>query len=650
MNTFFTSTGKSIQVGKELGKGGEGSVYELPATPHRVAKLYNTNHQPDAQKQAKLRFMAATANKELLNYVAWPEETLHSTPNGSVVGFLMSKVCGRAPIHMLYSPAHRRKDYPDKAWDFLLFAARNTAAASAAIHRHGHVVGDVNQGNVLVGAESRVVLIDADSFQINANGTTHLCKVGVAHFTPPELQGVQSFDRVPRTVNHDNFGLALLIFHLLFGGRHPYSGVARMAEAGQVLEHDIRNFRYAYAPDGKQRGFNPPPKTIPISVVPESIQSMFTLAFTESGAKGARPTAQQWVTALDSLRGQLKRCAETPMHVYPAQRKSCPWCLLEKKGVVYFLDVHVKVAPAGNAIFVLARAWAAIENIPPPAAILNPDTPTIAGKPTPLPISIKNLRRMANVWKIVIASISFRILATLPEASFFVLGWALWAWAVAGNLGGKKHKDERTNRQAALDAAILDHKRFGARFPYLLIDRNKFYEKKKDLVILRDEYQSLPELEKEELNDLHLTAEKRQKHQFLDSIFIDAATIPGVGPAKKAALLSYGIETAADVTWDKVFAVCGFGEALTKTIVDWKKSCEIKFVFNSKNTVTEYDKNTVRAKFAARKQTIENILRRGASELRSIQIDVDKEINLFNSGLQTANRNLIQAQADISVF
>ena len=49
-------------------------------------------------------------------------------------------------------------------------------------------MGDVNQNSFMVGRDSKVVLIDSDSFQINANGTLHLCEVGVSHFTPPELQ------------------------------------------------------------------------------------------------------------------------------------------------------------------------------------------------------------------------------------------------------------------------------------------------------------------------------------------------------------------------------------------------------------------------------------------------------------------------------
>ncbi len=82
----------------------------------------------------------------------------------------------------------------------------------ATVHEHGHVVGDVNQNSFMVGRDSKVVLIDSDSFQINANGTLHLCEVGVSHFTPPELQTLSSFVGFERTENHDNFGLALLIF------------------------------------------------------------------------------------------------------------------------------------------------------------------------------------------------------------------------------------------------------------------------------------------------------------------------------------------------------------------------------------------------------------------------------------------------------
>ena len=646
--TYVTGTGKTIEIGRELGKGGEGSVYELPANHHWVAKLYNAHHQPDALKQAKLRFMAAMADQELLSYAAWPQETLHKTAHGPVVGFLMPKISGRVPIHMLYSPAHRRQEYPQAAWDFLLFAARNTAAAFGTIHHHGHVLGDVNQGNVLVGADSKVVLIDTDSFQINANGTTHLCKVGVAHFTPPELQGVASFDRVPRTSNHDNFGLALLIFHLLFGGRHPYSGKPLRDDAGEALEKDIQAFRYTYAPDGQRRGFNPPPKSIPITIVPGPIQDMFTLAFTENGANGSRPTAQQWVTALDGLRGQLKRCATTPCHVYPGHLGRCPWCALEEHGVIYFLDVWVGVAPTGTTGFVLARVWAAIEAVPPPPAIPIPNIASIAVTPTPwLPSGIT--REGTIALRIIIVGIALCLFIVIPEAWFFVLGGAWLTWTVVGNLGEDERKAERAKRQAARDAAQQAYDQIVGRIRQDA-SPEAFAKKKQDLARLRDEYSQLPEREKAEIANLHATAEARQKHQFLERHFLDAASIPGVGPAKKATLRSFGIETAADVTWDKVISVKGFGEVLTRAVVDWRKACERRFVFNPNQAVTEADKNAVRVKIATRKRELENALSAGAAELQRLRQDMINKANMLSSALQAASQKLAQAQADLDAI
>lgn len=642
---FVTGTGKSVAIGRELGKGGEGSVYEVPANHDWVAKLYNAHHLPDALKQAKLRFMATTADKELLRYAAWPQDTLHQTANGPVVGFLMPKVSGRAPIHMLYSPAHRRQDYPQAAWDFLLFAARNTAAAFAAIHHHGHVLGDVNQGNVLVGVDSKVVLIDTDSFQINAHGTQHLCKVGVAHFTPPELQGVTAFDRVPRTSNHDNFGLALLIFHLLFGGRHPYSGVPLRSDAGEALEKDIQAFRYAYAQDGQRRGFNPPPKSIPISIVPDPIQAMFTWAFTENGAKGGRPTAQQWVTTLDGLRGHLQRCAATPMHVYPDHLVRCPWCTLEDHGVIYFLDFQVGATPTGTTGFVLARIWAAIEAVPPPPAVLTPNLAALAVKPTPLPAGITR-EGTITLWRVVIVGIALWLFAANPKAWFFVLGGAWWAWAAVGGAGGTVRKAERTRREAAKDAAQRDYDQIVGRIRQE-VSPEAFAKKKQDLVKLRDEYQHLPEREKAELANLHATAEARQKRQFLERHFIDGATIAGVGTAKKAALRSFGIETAADVTWARVIAVKGFGEVLTRAVVDWQKACERRFVFKPQIAVTDADKNAVRAQVAARKRAIEVTLNAGAAELQRTRQEMANMASTLTPLLQAASQKLAQAQADL---
>lgn len=647
VSTFVTGKGKTIKIGRELGKGGEGTVHEVTTTLDMVAKVYDHHHQPGVSKQAKLHFMATITDTELLNYVAWPQDTLHKTPNGPVVGFLMPRVSGRAPIHTLYSPAQRMQDYPQVAWDFLVFAARNTAAAFSVIHQCGHVLGDVNQNNVLVGADSKVILIDADSFQINVNGVMHLCGVGVPHFTPPELHG-STFDRVPRTSNHDNFGLALLIFHLLFGGRHPYSGVPLRKDAGEALENDIQAFRYAYAPDGRQRGFNPPPRSIPISIVSDRIQDMFTLAFTEAGPRTGRPTAQCWVEVLDELRAKLKRCSLNSMHIYPGHLAQCPWCTLEEDpGIVFFLDTRTSVSHTGLSGVSLAKIWAVIEAIPLPPSIVIPNVKTIGVTPTPLPPGIER-QRAITFWRLLIAALALYLLTVMPKAWFAVLGVAFVVWNVVGGLGGSKRMAERVKRQEVRNMAQQTYDQIVGQVRQIT-SPEAFAKKKHSLALIRDEYRQLPEYERIEMANLHATAETRQKRQFLERQLIHAATIPRVGPAKKATLRSFGIETAADVTWNKVIAVPGFGEVSTRAVVDWQKTCERNFIFNPGRAITEADKNSVRARIAARQRAIETALNTGATELQCMRQEMMDKVNILLPQLHTASRELAQAEADLNI-
>jgi DNA-binding helix-hairpin-helix protein with protein kinase domain len=643
--TLVNSKGLPVQIGIELGRGGEGSVFEVPALPSQVAKLY---HQlPDPKKQAKLTFMASTVDQALLNYVAWPQDTLHPSKGGPVVGFLMPKVVGRDPVHMVYSPAHRRQDRPKAAWDFLLYTARNTAAAFEALHSHGHVLGDVNQGNLLIGGDSKVVLIDSDSFQVNARGNLHLCEVGVAHFTPPELQGLSSFHGFTRTANHDNFGLALLIFHLLFGGRHPYSGVPLKAGVGDALETDIKGFRYAYAGDAASRGIAPPPRSIKMSMVPDSMEAMFQLAFTEKGSMGGRPTAKQWEAALDGARSRLKKCGASSVHVYPDHLFKCPWCELEQQGVVYFIDLGATYTATVSS-FNLTQVWAQIEAVSPPPPISAPNVNGISMAPTPLPASVPG-GGGAIFFRVVTVCIAVFLLAAAPKA-WFLIGLGAWAaWAAAGSFGSAEREAERSKRKAAEKSARIAYDS--------LLERVKkeagpdgFHLKKGELKKLRDELQELPAQETRELSKLHSTAQERQKQKFLERFFIDSADIPGVGPTRKAALRSFGIETAADVSSNRVTQIRGFGDSLTRAVTDWKASVERRFVFNPTLAVSVADKNSVRSKFGSRKNSITTTLAGGAGELQRFKQLAASRASALHPQLNRAAMQLAQAQSDLSLL
>jgi DNA-binding helix-hairpin-helix protein with protein kinase domain len=642
--TLYTSKGNPVGIGREIGKGGEGSVFEIPALTNQVAKLYHK--APDSKKQAKLSFMSSTADAALLKYVAWPQDTLHHVPGGPVLGFLMPKVSGRDPVHMVYSPAHRRQGYPKAAWDFLLHVARNIASSFETVHGHGHIIGDVNQNSFMVGRDSTVVLIDSDSFQVNAKGTLHLCEVGVPHFTPPELQSLSSFNGFTRTTNHDNFGLALLLFHVLFGGRHPYSGVPLRSGVGDALENDIKNFRYAYARDNQARGFSPPPRSIPISALPAPLESMFHQAFTEKGATGARPSAQQWVASLDALRTHLRKCSASSMHVYPDHLSACPWCALERQGVVYFVDLGATYTPTPSG-FVLTRAWALIEAVPAPPQYNIPQPAGISVTPKRLPDDIPGDGTVV-FYRIIVVAIAIAVLATVPALALFTLIGGLFGWAMAGNAGSAAREVERENRRKSRETARQNYES-------LVATANRdagpdgFQARKAQLVKWKDEYERLPAEEKKEIDKLQLTAHQRQMQSFLEKFFIDSANISGIGPTRKAALTSFGIETAADVNRNRVMQVRGFGEALTSTLLDWRASCERRFQFNPAAAASPLDKNAIQIKFAVKRATLESSLSAGSVELQKFCQSAMAQQTMLKPLLEAAAREVAQAEADFQL-
>jgi DNA-binding helix-hairpin-helix protein with protein kinase domain len=242
------------------------------------------------------------------------------------------------PIQQLYNPVQRLTCFPRAAWNFQVRAANNLAAAFDEVHKAGCLAGDVNQSNAQVSTQALVWLIDCDSFQVRANGKPYLCEVGVAHYTPPELQG-KPLRGLVRTENHDRFGLAVLIYQLLFVGRHPYAGVYRGA-GDPSFEQLIAEYRFAQGPAAHTWGMSPPPHTPTFADIPPELGTLFRRAFERGSETGTRPRPAEWISALHRLEQSMVECAVDAGHKYWSGARSCVWCrLAEQGGPEYYYGV-----------------------------------------------------------------------------------------------------------------------------------------------------------------------------------------------------------------------------------------------------------------------------------------------------------------------
>ena len=110
------------------------------------------------------------------------------------------------------------------------------------------------------------------------------------------MQGLTSYDGIVRTPNHDNFGLAVIIFRLLFAGRHPFSGRWQGQGDAPSIEDAIKASRYAYS-QRRKTGLQPPGNALSGDALPDTIRDLFERSFDPRATNGGRPTAEQWMTA-----------------------------------------------------------------------------------------------------------------------------------------------------------------------------------------------------------------------------------------------------------------------------------------------------------------------------------------------------------------
>ena len=624
-------------MGDRLGVGGEGSVFSVPGG-ERVAKIYH--HALPAAKLTKLLSMVSCGNAALRGMSAWPLGLLHLGRHGPVQGFLMPRLVDYQAVHTLYGPAQRKAMHPSLDWAFLVQVARNMAAAFDTIHANGHVIGDVNQGNVFVAANALVKLIDCDSFQISAANGPFLCDVGVPHFIPPELQRVGSLRGAERSAHHDNFGLAVLAFHLLLMGRHPFAGI--YAGGGDMpIERAIRESRYAFGHDSASTRMSRPPGSVGPEILTPQLAELFEQALCMTTE---RPPARRWVQALDELRDAIRTCGAEPMHRYYGKLPACPWCALEQhQGLVFFIGTVAAALPR-VASFDLQAAWDAIEAARNalPALPVVPAAINVAGAPVPAATRGRMLVSASLLLLIVATALVLAAVAPRLLLLWALLGVLFWRTeAAARGLAA-----ERARRRSALQVAQLRWHEVEQRWRSLSGEEQQG-RKLQELAAARREYQQSEANFTRERQRLHEEGRARQLQRFLARAYI--TTMPELTAAQLATLQTHGIATAADVDWMSVAKVRRHIGEHSMRLLRWRHEVEARFRFDAAHAIDPEALETLAARLAQRRKDLASVLSAGAAELQKIVAQYEAQRRALLQHVEAAARALAQAQADLAM-
>lgn len=276
-----------IKLIKEIGKGGEGSIYLTDNG--MIGKIY-LKEKLTLLKLEKLKLML----KNQINFegICWPKDIIYNSKN-EIIGYLMNKAEGK-PLQnafMLGKPV-LIKNFPNWTRKNLVELSINILEKINHLHQRNIIIGDLSPLNILIvdnTNEIKTFFVDTDSYQIE----NYPCPVGTINYTAPEIQG-KDYKAFLRTFEHEYFAVATLLFMILLPGKPPYS-----QQGGSDPAHNIKTMNFSY-PLGEKTTKKAPygPWRFIWSNLPYSIKEAFYGVFINNN----RIPTDEW---LDLMRSYL---------------------------------------------------------------------------------------------------------------------------------------------------------------------------------------------------------------------------------------------------------------------------------------------------------------------------------------------------------
>ncbi len=630
-------SGKTFLPGPELGRGGEGAVYLLHNNDGVVLKLYNEAQNVDKSK--KLRYMMEFGDTHIRNYSAWPIDVIVDS-RGAAIGFIMKKIRESVPLHKIFSPMDRKQLFPEKGYNFLVHVARNLAAAFHSLHKAGLVVGDVNEGNILVDANGMVNFIDCDSFQVNNNGHIHFCEVGVPRYTPPELLSKGTFENVVRTANTDAFSMAVLIFQLLFLGRHPFAG--RNLHNEEIDEDSaIRQHLFFYSLSGRNRNLQPPLNSLSIRELPGTLAQLFHRAFEQIEN---RPQSEEWVNETGTFLKDLITCKKSKQHFYWKQSAICPWCnFREKNGIIFFMeDVEGELVHTDVKQFIQGFK---IQRMRSPSIDLDYSFKGLS--PKPVDPSYKNADSQTAAAVMVIIAAAFILSIFVNVVFIFLIILLFWLNLL---LPARRKRDKEINTRT-LHYNSLRNLLTATATDITNCRELKAYNSAADnLSYLISDFQRLPEEFKRRQTDIEKEQYHEKLHQFLAGFPIASASIPNFGPNRKEILRQNGIYSASDISRLHSQKVQGFGPTYLSSLFSWQRQIASRFSYIPDQEKLQQEMNRARMHFAHRRSELEKKLRHDYRQLQYQRQQTEARLSQLTARFEQLKKELAQADIDMQAI
>ena len=321
--TVTDTNGARHKVGRLLGEGGQGAVYEIEGGRCAVKILSSRASSNTWSLSNQLHFLRQLSLDGIP--IAKPIAVL-KLPD---VGYIMNLLSGMEPISELITPAKScisLRDWYLKTGGLKrrLRICAKAADAIASLNARGLCYGDVSAANIFLSkslASEEVCLIDADNLRFESTATNQ--PIYTPGFGAPEIVTGQGVN----TTLSDAHAIAVLAFKTL-SIVHPLIGdsvengdpeIEEKAFAGQLpwIDHPTDNSNRSSRGLSRETTLSPGLKKLAETTFNEGLQSVIQ-----------RPTSRQWADAIDLASRNCVLCSGCKNSFY-VNLKNCPWCGIE---------------------------------------------------------------------------------------------------------------------------------------------------------------------------------------------------------------------------------------------------------------------------------------------------------------------------------
>ncbi|MBF0201027.1 MAG: zinc-ribbon domain containing protein [Desulfamplus sp.] len=270
-----------------IGEGGEGRIFLTDCG--LACKIYKKERLTE-KRYEKLSLMVK--KKISIPGVCWPLGLVF-TRGKEFAGYAMPAADGKPMQKCMFVKPLLEKNFPHWRRLNLVRLSIKWLETIAALHRCNILVGDVNPLNFLIASDQDIYFVDTDSYQID----DFPCPVGMVNFTAPEIQG-RDFSTFLRTLEHEYFAVATLLFMILLPGKSPYSHQG----GGNPLDNIKKmHFPYPVGEDSKKKTPEGPWRFI-WSHLPYKVKRAFYDCFVHQ----KRVPPAKWLELMDKYRYALE--------------------------------------------------------------------------------------------------------------------------------------------------------------------------------------------------------------------------------------------------------------------------------------------------------------------------------------------------------